>query len=31
LRAGSALGLGLGAFFTSFLPLSLFPMPDRMP
>jgi hypothetical protein len=26
LRPGSGLGLGLGAFLTSFLPLSLFPM-----
>ena len=27
---GSGLGLGLGAFFTSFLPLSLFPMRESM-
>jgi hypothetical protein len=26
LRPGSGLGLGLGAFLTSFLPLSLLPM-----
>ena len=26
LRPGSGLGFGLGAFLTSFLPLSLFPM-----
>jgi hypothetical protein len=26
LRPGSGFGFGLGAFFTSFLPLSLFPM-----
>ncbi len=26
LRPGSGFGLGLGAFLTSFLPLSLFPM-----
>jgi hypothetical protein len=25
-RLGSGLGFGLGAFFVSFLPLSLFPM-----
>jgi len=31
LRPGSGFGFGLGAFFTSFLPLSLFPMHDRMP
>lgn len=27
LRPGSGLGLGFGAFLTSFLPLSLLPMP----
>jgi hypothetical protein len=30
LRPGSGLGLGLGAFFTSFLPLSLLPMAQSM-
>jgi hypothetical protein len=31
LRAGSGFGLGFGAFFTSFLPLSLFPMGLSLP
>jgi hypothetical protein len=31
LRPGSALGFGLGAFLTSFLPLSLFPMLRSVP
>jgi len=31
LRPGSGLGLGLGAFFTSFLPLSLLPMDASVP
>ena len=31
LRPGSGFALGFGAFFTSFLPLSLFPIGDRMP
>jgi hypothetical protein len=30
LRPGSGFGFGLGAFFTSFLPLSLFPMHASM-
>jgi hypothetical protein len=30
LRPGSGLGLGFGAFFTSFLPLSLLPMGHSM-
>jgi hypothetical protein len=29
-RPGSTFGFGFGAFFTSFLPLSLFPMKQRM-
>src|ERR1017187_4182473 len=29
-RPGSGLGLGFGAFLTSFLPLSLFPMRESM-
>src|ERR1700679_1203902 len=31
LRPGSGLGLGLGAFLTSFLPLSLLPMGSSVP
>ena len=31
LAPGSGFALGFGAFFTSFLPLSLFPMGHRMP
>ncbi len=31
LRPGSGFGLGLGAFFTSFLPLSLLPMIASVP
>jgi hypothetical protein len=31
LRPGSGLGFGLGAFFTSFLPLSLLPMTASVP
>src|SRR6266567_968308 len=31
LRPGSGLGFGLGAFFTSFLPLSLLPMIASVP
>jgi hypothetical protein len=31
LRPGSGLGLGFGAFFTSFLPLSLLPMDASVP
>src|SRR5947209_9634128 len=31
LRPGSGFGLGFGAFFTSFLPLSLLPIGLRMP
>jgi hypothetical protein len=30
-RAGSGLGFGLGAFLTSFLPLSLLPMAASVP
>jgi hypothetical protein len=30
LRPGSGFGFGLGAFLTSFLPLSLFPMQESM-
>jgi hypothetical protein len=30
-RDGSGLGFGLGAFLTSFLPLSLFPMKRSLP
>jgi len=30
-RLGSGLGFGLGAFFVSFLPLSLFPMASSLP
>jgi len=30
-RAGSGFGLGLGAFFASFLPLSLLPMSASVP
>ena len=30
-RAGSGFGLGFGAFFASFLPLSLLPMTDSLP
>jgi len=31
LRPGSGLGLGFGAFFASFLPLSLLPMDASVP
>src|SRR5260370_32780755 len=31
LRPGSGFGLGFGAFLTSFLPLSLFPMAASLP
>ena len=31
LRPGSGFGLGFGAFFTSFLPLSLLPMNASVP